>query len=148
MSTWALGTLLLGLASPAVAAEPDTELSRVSLTAACELGDMESCTNLGFALMTGQDGAADPAAAAVRYQQACAGGDAVGCTNLGLMAQAGEGIAQDDAQAQELFERSCGQGDAAGCTQLGLLFEGGAVAGSAWQVCRPAALMRSAMGNP
>ncbi len=91
----------------------------------CELGDMRSCSGLGFRYNRGLGVERDPQRATQLYEKACEGGSLRGCANLAVSYQRGDDRPKDLRRAYELYDRACAGGEMLGCTNLGVLYRDG-----------------------
>jgi uncharacterized protein len=121
----------------------------------CDVGDMDSCTFYGVALLFGRGTAKDEQAArppleracdaqkseachhiggwlehdparAVRYlDRACNLGSGPACDSLAIAYEDGRGVAADVKRAFELRKESCSDGFKLGCANLGVMYENG-----------------------
>jgi hypothetical protein len=87
---------------------------RAAYEAACDFGNPDACTNLGYMYDTGEGAAKDYAAAIRLYRHACrgslcTGSDSLGCINLGRVYNAGRGVPKDEREALRLFKDVCGR---------------------------------------
>ena len=92
---------------------------------ACEGGDSQACSDLGFSYARGAGVTKDPARARKLYERACDSGVAPGCYNL----YEREGVPEDFTLAAEVYEHRCENKDATGCYNLGYMHSEGQVAG-------------------
>ena len=95
------------------------------MTTACDKGNADGCSALGYMYQNGEGVARDDFKATSLYRKACDGGIARGCTNLGWMTQNGVGADKDLAKAVSLYRKSCDNKDAMGCEYLGVLYLNG-----------------------
>jgi len=93
--------------------------------AACQGGDVISCTSLGSMLQYGLGVERDVERAVTLYRQGCSGGIAVGCTSLGAMYQQGLGVQRNAVRAVELYGQGCKGRNAKGCSNLGVMYSKG-----------------------
>ena len=93
--------------------------------AACDLGDADGCSGLGFMHHRGRGVPRSFERAAALFEQACEAGSARGCSNLGFVTEWGQGVEVDYAATQQLYRRSCDADFSAGCANLGTVFEFG-----------------------
>jgi len=93
---------------------------------ACESGEAEGCTELGFMLMEGMLVARDDARSLKASLRACELGSGLGCNNAFVMVRDGRGTAaggdtarrgikRDDMELRRLADRACALDDAEGC---------------------------------
>lgn len=92
----------------------------------CELGDLDGCRRLAYALETGSGIAMDGARALQLYTSGCERNHLKSCRMLGKHAMDGTlGLMRDDARALELFVRGCDGGELESCNDLGMLHQQG-----------------------
>ena len=108
--------------------------------AQCTLGDLASCTNLGFRqnprLPEGNQRAKE------LFERACNGGEPTGCYRLGvLLAEGREGVSADPARAAKVLEQACAAGVGASCRDASVYYDLG-VPGIAQDVARSLAYQR------
>jgi len=82
---------------------------------ACESGDAEGCTELGFMLMEGMLVERADGRSLAASQRACELGSGLGCNNAFVMVRDGRGTKRDDAELRRLADRACELGDGEGC---------------------------------
>lgn len=82
---------------------------------ACESGDAEGCTELGFMLMEGMLVGRDDARSLKASQRACELGSGLGCNNAFVMVRDGRATRKDDVELRRLADRACELGDGEGC---------------------------------
>ncbi len=90
--------------------------------AQCALGDLGSCTNLGFRqnphLPEGNQRAKE------LFERACNGGEQTGCYRLGgLLAEGRPGVTADPARAVTVLERACAAGVGASCRDASVYYD-------------------------
>src|SRR5262245_39843867 len=95
------------------------------LNAACESGQLTSCTTLGIDYLEGRGRAKDENKARALFERTCSGGDARGCNNLGIIYAGGRSAPKDEARAVQLYQRGCDGGYANACTNLGTMYASG-----------------------
>lgn len=96
----------------------DFHNARTLFQQACDLGDPESCSELGMMLVRGQGGPKDDRSARILFDQSCSEGGIMGCVSYGFMLQRGEGGAVDIEKAQSLFNHACQRGFKMACDNL------------------------------
>ena len=112
--------------------EGDYEASIPLLSEACESGEMEACTYLGWAYRRGEGVPKDRPRGAELYRRACEGGHSTGCTNLAALYQTGDGRPNDYSKAKSLYERACEGGSMRACATLGWMYGVGERANQDW----------------
>jgi TPR repeat protein len=92
---------------------------------ACDGGELNGCSYLGFLYESSLGVSQDYAQARTLYQKACDGGNMRGCSNLGSLYDSGHGVIQDYARARSLYQEACDVGESLGCNNLGSLYDTG-----------------------
>ena len=72
---------------------------------ACDLGDADGCTNVGYAYENGEGAPKDMSRALASYTLACDRGNLLGCANAGVALE--HATPPDPARAAALFDRAC-----------------------------------------
>ena len=104
-----------------LAAEPPT---LASLEAACDRGDLPSCTQAAIRLLGTPGRPGDLAKATARFEPACKGGDIAACRGLGVLLLDGQPPADDRVRGATLLEDACiNHRDGGSCMRLGDLSE-------------------------
>jgi serine/threonine-protein kinase len=88
--------------------------ARTSFDQACDGGEAQACSYLGYLYAQGLGGARDAPKARAAYQKACDQGDLSSCASLGVLYQEA-GNAND---ASAYFQKACNGGVAEGCELL------------------------------
>lgn len=101
-------------------------LAAALVRAACDNGEAEACSNLGFLYERGLGVPADRDVALTFYQQACDGGSAAGCRNVAIFHESGTATAKDPAKAAALFQTACDAGGLDACRNLAASYLHGA----------------------
>ena len=84
---------------------------------ACERGDAQACTRLGYDAEMGQGVPTDISQAIVWYRRACEAGDAAGCFYLGRRHREGLVVPKNLERARELFTKACSGGHTESCDE-------------------------------
>lgn len=109
---------------------------------ACDGGNMNGCSGLGFLHIRGAGVAKDSARGFDLARRACDAGSMPGCNILGFAYERGEGANVDLLRAAGLFLKACDGGVAAACTNLGIFYRDGR--GLVADAARAAALFKQA----
>ena len=89
---------------------------------ACEQKLAAACGSLGWMMLHGVWGEADPAQAVVLLEGACRADVVTSCVDLGVLER---DVHTDDAKAAAIFSRYCEKNVAAACDELGRMVERG-----------------------
>ena len=101
--TTTAGTLLA--CGALLACHPENQVAK-DLTAACEAGNPQSCSDLAIRLLEGRYILQDEPRAAALLDTACKGNVPEGCARLGTLYQEATGVKADSARALALFRRA------------------------------------------
>jgi len=91
----------------------------------CENGDIQACSDLGYAYRKGIGVERDYFKALTPLKMSCEGGNARGCGVLGDMYWLALSVKRNDTKATEYFKRSCELGSTLGCGSLGVFYSKG-----------------------
>ena len=91
----------------------------------CESGDMEACSDLGYAYRKGKGVKRDYFKALTPLIMGCKGGNAKACGVLSDMYWLGLGVKINLIKAADYNRRSCDLGDKLGCNGLGMFYSTG-----------------------
>lgn len=86
---------------------------------ACDVGNLNACTELGFLFEKGIGCRQDHFKAAALFKKSCDGGDFLACYNLAINYQSGLGVVQDYSEAHALYKKSCFGNYLTACVNLG-----------------------------
>lgn len=100
----------------------DYESSRTIFAKACDLGDIDSCFEVGILYDNGDK--VDAIKASEFYLKACEKSKAASCHKLGNLYQKGL-LKKDYKKAVKFYEKACDLGFSYACGNLGVLYVGG-----------------------